>query len=166
MNIIIEGPDATGKTQLAELIQTKLKYPIEHIGDADDNYATKYLDLIEKDNTIYDRFHMSELVFPQIYGRTPKLSFADAMLINKRLVDNNDLFIILFSSDLGIINQRLMERGEVDNLAEVEAQYKKFLEEIYIFNGYFSEYSNYRVIDIADPDGYVKLYDWLDWKLS
>ena len=83
MNIIIEGPDATGKTTLVEKILVKNNLTTIHGTAKTPNDLPYYLDLLDGNGQIFDRFHFSEYIFPQIYGRMPKLTFNDFELANR-----------------------------------------------------------------------------------
>lgn len=162
MNVIIEGPDACGKSTLAEKLVNKYGMHYVHFPSAD---LDAHMNSLLSDNTVFDRFHIGELVYPEIYGREPKFNgLEDANIIMKRIVDNNDLLIIFRTSDLSILNDRLVKRGELDYLEEIEEQNRLFT----IYSSVFDvwEYNNYYVIDIADEDAYDKLDAWIDSRMN
>ena len=162
MNIILEGPDAVGKTTFAELLRDNYNMEIVHFPSAT---CQEHLDALYKDNTIFDRFHIGELVYPEIYGREPKLDFDEAnSKIMRAIVDNNDILIIYITSDLEILRQRLIERGEYNYLDEIEQQNELFKKYAYIFSAW--EYENMYVIDIAQEGAYDRLTEWVKSRLG
>lgn len=162
MNIILEGPDAVGKTTFAELLRDNYNMEIVHFPSAT---CQEHLDALYKDNTIFDRFHIGELVYPEIYGREPKLDFDEANYkIMRAIVDNNDILIFYVTSDLEILRQRLIERGEYNYLDEIEQQNELFKKYAYIFSAW--EYENMYVIDIAQEGAYDRLTEWVKSRLG
>lgn len=162
MNIILEGPDAVGKTTLAEKISSYTNMDIVHFPSAT---TQEHLDALSKGNTIFDRFHIGELVYPEIYGREPKLDFKDANeKIMKSIVDNGDIIIVFITSNLDILRERLIERGEFNYLKEIEQQNILFTKYAWCFEAW--EYHNMYIIDIADKNAYDKLWTWLKLKLN
>ena len=165
MNIIIEGPDATGKTTLVEKILVKNNLTTIHGTAKTPNDLPYYLDLLDGNGQIFDRFHFSEYIFPQIYGRMPKLTFNDFEAINKKLIETDTYFILFVTSDMEILNKRLIERGEYNYLEEIIPQNILFS----LFGKYFDDwakksvpsYNKYYIIDIAKENSYKKLDEWL-----
>lgn len=162
MRIIIEGPDASGKTQTANTILEKynfnkiIKYSSEDVNNFD--YYNTFLSP-EFDKVIFDRFHISEMVYPEIYHREPKLSFKDFCNLNNKIISNNDLVIFFYTSDIEILKNRLIDRKELNYLEEIEQQNKVFMKYAYIINVY--EDMKIKFVDVAEQDSYEKLYKWL-----
>lgn len=162
MNIILEGPDAVGKTTLAKKISLYTNMDIIHFPSAT---TQEHLDALNKGNTIFDRFHIGELVYPKIYHREPKLDFDEAnKKIMKSIVNNGDIIIIFITSDLDILRERLIERKEFNYLDEIEQQNILFTKYAWCFDAW--EYDNMYIVDIAEKDAYDKLWDWLKLKLE
>lgn len=161
MNIVLEGPDSCGKSTLAKHIVDKYNFEYNHFPSND--YET-HINALYKDNTVFDRFHIGELVYPEIYGRVPKLSFDEANKIMRSIVDNNDLFIIFITSNISILKDRLKERGEFNYLNEIDQQNELFKKYAWIFSTY--EYKNFYVVDIAQENAYEKLYSWVESKIG
>lgn len=159
MNIIIEGPDATGKTTLAEKLLVNYDLTTIHGTAKTPNTLPYYTDLLHKNNQIFDRFHLSEYIFPQIYGRPFKLTYYDFKKITEEIIATNTFFIIFLTSDMSILNERLIARKEYDYLKEIIPQNELFK----IYAEYFKQfnYDKYYVIDIAEPNAYDKLDEWL-----
>ena len=161
MNVILEGPDATGKTTLAEKLKTKYGMDIHHSTSRTRNDLNYHLDLLDyRPNTVFDRFHLGECVYPEIYNRPAKLTKDEINTINKRIIDNNDMLIVFITSDMDIIKNRLIERGEQNYIPEMEQQNELFIEAAnYCKN---MNYKNFYIIDIAKENAYDDLDNWID----
>lgn len=161
MNVILEGLDAAGKTTLANKLCKKYNMSVIHSTAKTRNDLHYHIDLLDyRENTVFDRFHCGEFVFPKVYNRPEKLNLDEFTQIEKRIIDNNDMFIIFIASDMDVINQRLIARGEDDYLQEMAAQNEWFTKYIERFNRY--HYKNFYVIDVSKPGCYDKLDKWID----
>lgn len=161
MNVILEGLDAAGKTTLAEKLRDKYGMSILHSTASTRNDLHYHLDLLDyRTNTVFDRFHAGEVIYPKIYGRKAKMTDAEIEEVERRIIDNNDIFIIFITSDMKIINERLIARNEVEYLEEMDAQNTLFTEYANKFSKY--NYKNFYIIDVALPDAYNKLDKWID----
>lgn len=160
MNVIIEGPDATGKTTLAEKLQKKYNMGYEHLTSSTPNDLKFHIDLLDKDNMVYDRFMCGELVYPEIYHREPKMTFNEVCKVMNKIVDNNDIFIIMYASDINILKERLIERGEIKYLKEIEQQNNLFQHVIYALDAF--EYKNFIAVDVSNLENYDKLDKFID----
>ena len=140
MNVILEGPDATGKTTLAEKLKKKYGMSVHHSTTKTRNDLAYHIDLLDyRTNTVFDRFSVGEYVFPKIYNRPDKLAAEDFTTIDKRIIDNNDMFIIFVCSDLSILNERLIARGEDSYIPEMAEQNRLFTEYANRFKHGFEE---------------------------
>lgn len=156
MNIIIEGPDAAGKTTLAEKI--KAKYPFMQYVHSTANTPNDYdyhSYLLTKCNGIYDRFFMGELVYPEIYGRPAKLSLAEARQLMNEIIDNTDIFIVMYASNIDTLKERLIARNELNYLDEIEKQNILFKSYGQVFNAY--GYRRFFMVDISKEGCYEDL---------
>ena len=161
MNVILEGLDAAGKTTLAEKLRDKFGMSILHSTSKTRNDFHYHIDLLDyRTNTVFDRFHVGEYVYPVIYERSPKITYDEFRTIERRIIENNDMFIIFVCSNMEIINKRLKERGEDSFIKEMKDQNKLFNKYIQIFKLY--NYTNFYVIDVAEEGCYDKLDAWID----
>ena len=161
-NVILEGIDAAGKTTLANKLKQKYGMKIINSTSKTRNTLEYHLDLLDyQQNTVFDRFHFGEVIYPTIYKRDGKLTYDEWNTINKRIIDNNDLLIIFISSDLSIINKRLQDRGEDDFIPTMELQNELFMQYAHEFKTNF-RYKNFYIIDVAKPFCYDNLDNWID----
>lgn len=162
MNIIVSGMDAVGKSFLCDKLVKKYNLDVIHSTAKTSNTYEYHINLIDyHDNTFFDRFHTGERIFPFIYGREPKLTEEEFDLITERIIDNNDMYIIMFSSDPELIKSRLAERGE-DTAWEIDAQIEKYKEVSSHVLDKYGWYKNLYICDVAVPGAYEKLDEWID----
>lgn len=160
MNIILESPDACGKTTLAEKLQKKYGMGYYHCTAKTPNDFKFHSDLLDKDNMVYDRFMCGEYVYPKIYNRPPKMTLEEIVKIMQKIVDNNDMLIIMYASDLNTLKERLIARGELNYLKEIEEQNKLFQEIAHILEVF--EYKNFVTVDVSKLENYEKLDNFID----
>ena len=163
MNVILSGPDSCGKTTLGEKLQKKYNMPIIHSTATTRNTLEYHLDLLDyHDNTIFDRFSVGEMIFPKIYGRPAMLTEDEFYITLRRVMDNNDMYIVFTCSDVNILNERLIARGEEDYLKEINEQCVLYNEVAQKMADFFKDYKNFYIIDVAKPGAYEELDAWID----
>lgn len=164
-HIIIDGPDAVGKTTLGEFIKDKFGFDIVHSGAEDPNDYKYHSDLLKsQEHKVYDRFMAGEFVYPRIYGRPAKLTATEMNKLFDEIVETNSLYIIMNTSNLDIVNERLIARNELDYLNEIKEQTELFTAFAgIIFEERFENHiPNFMYIDISKPDAYDKLYNYVE----
>ena len=160
-SIICSGMDAVGKSYLCDKLVKKYGLNVIHSTAKTSNTLEYHLNLLDyHNNTFFDRFHTGEIIFPYMYGRDPKITRDEFDLITQRIIENNDLYIIMYSSDSELIKKRLEERGE-DTAWEIEEQAKRYQEVVEYVKNKFN-YKNFYACDISIPGEYDKLDNWID----
>ena len=158
MNLILEGLDASGKSTLAQKIQTKHNFPI--VKKTTGNLMN-FLDF--KANTIYDRHFISEWVFQRVYHRPAKLSENDFNFLKNVAKTHDSLIVIFVCSQMQIIYDRLLDRGELNYLKEMDSQQHYFMECAQTF---LKDYPNLYVVDIAKPNAYDDVETWIEGRME
>ena len=162
MNVILEGPDAVGKTTLAEKLRDKYHMSILHSTSKTRNDFHYHIDLLDyRENTVFDRFNVGEIVYPIVYKRPEKVTPEEQNQIFRRIIDNNDMFIIFVTSDIEILNERLRERGEDSFIPEMTRQNELFMKVANEFQEKY-HYKNFYMIDVAKENAYDDLDKWID----
>lgn len=160
-HIILDGPDATGKTTFANLIFEKYNMPIIHSDAKCANDYKYHFDLLhDSQSKFYDRFMGGEYVYPKIYNREPKLNISEMDKLFSEIVKTNSLYVVFNSSDVDVLLKRLAERGEYNYFDEIRHQMKLFKEFAYIFESYFTKYENFKYVDVSKPDAYNEIYQY------
>lgn len=113
MRIILEGCDGTGKTTLAKILAERYKLDICHCTQRDAKDYDFYFQTLRKEDVIWDRHTLGELVYPNIFGREPQLACCEARdIIEAAKKDGVKIFVL--TTDPSILKQRLLSRGTED----------------------------------------------------
>ena len=162
-HIIVDGPDAVGKTTLSDYICKKYNLETKHSTADDPNDFDYHKNMLMDFNSkFYDRFFAGEYVYPKLYDRKPKLSITEIETLCKLIVETNSLYIIMNTSDVDILIRRLIERKEFNYFKEIGPQVQLFKEFAYIFESFFDKYDNFIYFDINQENAYDKLYEKID----
>lgn len=113
MRIILEGCDGTGKTTLAKLLAEKYGLDICHCTQSDPGDYEFYKQTARKDNVIWDRHTIGELIYPEVFGRMPKLSPEEARLVIAYAKEAGTKIFVL-TNDINDIKKRVAARGNED----------------------------------------------------
>ena len=113
MRIILEGADGTGKTTLAKILAYKYDLDICHCTWRDPADYAFYRQSARKNNVVWDRHTIGELIYPYIFNREPKIGTEDARLVI-HYAKEEETKIFILTEDLELIRKRLTERGTED----------------------------------------------------
>lgn len=143
MKVIITGCDLTGKTTLIKKLKQYYnsdKLSIMHFSNKDRRDFEFYNTMLDKENFISDRHFLDELIYSEIFKRTPGLSNEEFLkLINKCKIENIKILILTCETD--ILKKRLLIRGEEE---------KEVCENLIKINNYFKNLAktfNFPLID-------------------
>lgn len=113
MRIILEGCDGTGKTTLAKILAERYKLDICHCTQRDAADYDFYSQTLRKEDVIWDRHTLGELIYPNIFDREPQLTYIEAGdIVAAAKKDGVKIFVL--TSDLTTLKQRLLGRGTED----------------------------------------------------
>lgn len=113
MKIILEGCDGTGKTTLAKILAEKYGLDICHCTQHDAADYGFYRQTLRKENVIWDRHTIGELIYPEVFGRKPQIGTEDARIITWKAKEEG-VKIIVLTADLKTLIRRVAERGDED----------------------------------------------------
>lgn len=117
MIIIIEGPDGSGKTMLAEKLSKQTKYPIIHRSQPKNEEEKKrmmgeYLQLVRSSkNVILDRCWYSEMAYGPVMRDASVLSYPQMYELEEQLAKTGAIIIYATGSKTALW-QRCQRRGE------------------------------------------------------
>lgn len=110
MKIILEGCDGTGKTTLAKKLAEKYGLDIIHMTNRDSNSFGFYYFSIGKEDVVWDRNMIGEIIYPSVFGREGKIDVIDLKFLIDKAKSEGVIFLIL-TADHEEIYKRLYERG-------------------------------------------------------
>lgn len=128
MRVILEGCDGTGKTTLAKILAEKYNFDVCHCTQHDGKDYDFYFQTLRKENVIWDRHTLGELIYPEIFERDPQITLeevADLM----RYVKENNIKIFVLTADQETLRKRLLSRGTEDyriikNCKDIDYQFR------------------------------------------
>lgn len=128
MKIILEGVDGAGKTTLAKILAERYGLDICHCTQNDPADYDFYRQTLRKENVIWDRHTLGELIYPGVFGRRAKISVEDARLL-MHYAREADVRTFVLTADLPTIRKRVMARGNedsaiVENLRQIDTWFK------------------------------------------
>ena len=115
-----------------------------------------HLDILSNDNTVFDRCNLGEIVYPAIYGRTPKMTIEEQLQFMNYCNVRNIPYIIFYASDFNTLKERLFKRGDIqqvlDNAEKINEVFKDLAEQLeYTF-------SNVYALDISKVSDQIALF--------
>ena len=113
MKIILEGADGTGKTTLAKLLADKYGLDICHCTQSDPADYEFYKQTARKDNVVWDRHTIGELVYPKVFDRVPQIDPEEVRLVIAYAREAGAKIFVL-TADIKEVKRRLSERGTED----------------------------------------------------
>lgn len=111
MRIIIEGCDGTGKTTLAKALAEKYGLGIIHVTNRDSNTFDFYKQSFGKDDVVWDRNVIGEIIYPKIFWRKGNIDEIDLEYLIKRAKSMGIIFLVL-TADYWVLRERIDDRGE------------------------------------------------------
>lgn len=130
MRIVLEGVDGVGKTTLAKILAYKYNLDICHCTQYDASDYNFYKQTLRKENVIWDRHTIGELIYPTIFNRKQQVSIEEVEdILNFAKLENIKVFVL--TTDMDKIKDRLSKRGNenkhiLDNLDWINEQFKLY----------------------------------------
>lgn len=133
MKIILEGCDGTGKTTLAKILAEKYGLDICHCTQHDAKDYDFYRQTLRKENIVWDRHTLGELIYPKIFERKQEIGTEDARLI-MHYAKEEDVKVLVLTCDPWVLQTRLLGRGTEDyriikNCKEIDQQFRFYAEQ-------------------------------------
>lgn len=128
MKIILEGCDGTGKTTLAKILANKYELDICHCTQYDASDFDFYKQTLRKDNVVWDRHTLGELIYPKVFGRRQQISQEDARIL-VHYAREEDVRLFVLTCDREELHNRIAKReNEHDlirnNLTKIDDDFK------------------------------------------
>lgn len=110
MRIILEGADGVGKTTLAKILADKYGLDYCHCGKTDPSDYDFYKQSVRKDNIVWDRHTIGELIYPSVFNRVQQIGTEDARLVIS-YAKSLETKVFVLTADIDEIKKRLLLRG-------------------------------------------------------
>lgn len=140
MKIILEGCDGTGKTTLAKILAEKYGLDICHCTQHDAADYDFYRQTVRKENVVWDRHTLGELIYPTLFDREAKIGIEDARLV-MHYAKEEKVKVFVLTADLNTIYNRLEARQNED---------KRILANVNYIDSYFKHYAKTYNLPIVD----------------
>ena len=109
MKIILEGVDGAGKTTLAKILADKYGLDICHCTQHDASDYDFYRQTLRKENAVWDRHTIGELIYPKVFGRKQNIGTEDARLI-LHYAKQEGVKVLVLTADMPTLLTRLISR--------------------------------------------------------
>jgi broad-specificity NMP kinase len=157
MKIIIEGADGTGKTTLIKKIIQKFNIKSYiHINRHDPNTYNFYYETVKKNDVIFDRHLIGEMIYPKVFNRKANLNKQTFEMLLKHIEDEKCIIIILYTNNENLISRLKFKTDEYDevikNILEINRQ---FLE--------IAAKYNIKIFDTSQVT-YKEIFNWIEVK--
>jgi thymidylate kinase len=131
--IIIDGPDGSGKTTLANYLSKQLGFPIKHRSKPETEEEKKQMaqsyvdDIVSGDNIIWDRCFYSEMVYGPTMRDQSYITHGQMLSLEELLLEKGAL-VIYCTAPIATLWNRAQKRGEsyintFDKMAEIHDRY-------------------------------------------
>lgn len=95
MIIVLEGADGVGKTTLAKILADKYGLDICHCTQHDPSDFNFYKETLRKENAVWDRHTIGELIYPKLFNREAKTTPHEAKaIINVAKTEGVKVFVL------------------------------------------------------------------------
>lgn len=128
MKIILEGCDGTGKTTLAKLLAEKYNLDICHCTADDPGDFDFYKNTARKENVVWDRHTIGELIYSRLFNRKCRIGTEDARIAIAYARENGGKAFVLTADDEEIIKRLESRKTEdpkiIDNIKWINNEFK------------------------------------------
>jgi len=137
MRIILEGVDGAGKTTLAKILAEKYGLDICHCGVTDPSDYIFYRQSSRKDNVVWDRHTLGELIYPKVFNRKAKCCPEDARIVLMIGKQELGLKTLVLTADTDVLRSRLEARGNehpaiMEKLEWINEQFKWYANDFHL----------------------------------
>lgn len=114
MKVILEGVDGSGKTTLARILADKYGLDICHCTQNDPADYEFYKNTARKDNVVWDRHTLGELIYPHVFKRPQKIGIEETRLVLAYAREAGAKIFVL-TAEGNILQQRLKRREKPED---------------------------------------------------
>lgn len=138
INYIVVGTDCSGKTSLVEMLSDITEFKIlkgssfQHSQCTQEELFEKFLEFTKLDEIIFDRFHICNEVYAEMYDDFAMLSDEQRRFIERKMKDKATI-IYLYADD-EVLEKRFNSRGDdyvsLDKIKYAKGKYEKSLSKV------------------------------------
>jgi len=124
-NILVEGPDCSGKSTVVERLKNLLKWDSKSLHHRQGNQFQRYLQEYTQENIVFDRGHVSESVYGQLWRGGDPFNEEE-----KRLLDGlckHRSLIIFTCPPIHLLKVRYIDRKFSQQIKFEELEYAREL---------------------------------------
>ena len=127
--ILVEGPDCSGKTTLVERLKNELHWDAKSLHHLDGNQFKRYLrEYALQERTVFNRGHFSEMAYGKLWREGDPFSEAERNILDQ--ICEQNMIVIFANPSLEVLQQRYLQRDFPQQIRS---------EELRIVQQYFSE---------------------------
>lgn len=137
MKIILEGVDGAGKTTLAKILAEKYGLDICHCTQHDAADYDFYRQTLRKENVVWDRHTIGELIYPKVFGRKQQIGTEDARLVMHH-AKQEGVKVFVLTTDMPTLLKRLNDRPMpehpliMENLHYIDNEFRFYAEQYHL----------------------------------
>ena len=121
MRVIIEGADGVGKSTIAKKIAEKFNLSLVHFTNKDPRDLNFYYQSLRKNNVVYDRSFLSEMIYPKIFNRPEKLKEYEFKYLLEKANELDIKIIIINNYDFEL--KKFEEKVIRNNIESIKNDY-------------------------------------------
>lgn len=121
INIVLEGPKGSGKSTISDHF-VKKGFEYFHSSAETENDFLYHCELLsdrifDDEKRVIDRFSVGEMIYPSIYERVNKLDWLEFIVT---MSHPDTVYVILYSSDIDFLINRIFDRGRETSDENIE----------------------------------------------
>ena len=138
VNILVEGPDCSGKSTLVKSLKNKLGWDAKFLGHKDCDQFTRYLQEYSQNEIIFERGHISEIVYGKLFRDEEPFTEVQQRILES--VCSQQTLQIFCTTDLELMIERNNQRPPPEQHNDLTEQHQAFT---HIFSKYGSLVQRY-----------------------
>ena len=132
--ILVEGPDCSGKTTLVERLKNELHWDAKSLHHLKGNQFRRYLrEYALSEQIVFNRGHFSEIVYGRLWRDGNPFSTEEHHILDG--ICRQNMIVILASPPLEVLQQRYQQRNfpqqiKYEELAVIDRYFREIMKDI------------------------------------
>ncbi len=151
--ILIEGPDCSGKTTLVERIKNELQWDAKSLHHLEGNQFKRYLkEYALQEKIVFNRGHFSEIAYTKLWSRGNSFSKEQQQILDN--LCNQNMLVIFANPPLTVLQERYLQRKFPQQIKyeELELIQSHFCEIMNIIPHLLYQSASYQELDSLMPE--------------